>query len=243
LSAAAAEPTALVPAASKAPAQLVVEDASTPIAKKDRGRFMQRHQSFVERAKAGSIDLLFLGDSITEGWEKAPNVWAGYYGKYKSAGFGINGDMTQHVLWRITNGELDGISPKVLVLMIGTNNSAANTAEQIVAADRKILEIIRAKLPSTKVILLALLPRGPRKNPRGTVEDHVKRMEVIRAVNAELAKLDDGKNVRFLDLGPKFLDADGKIPSALMPDQLHPGPAGYTVWAEAMQPLLNELMR
>jgi len=218
-------------------------DASKPAPKKDNGQFLKKHQAFLDRAKAGPIGLLFLGDSITEGWGRAPQVWAKYYEKFQPAHFGIGGDATQDVLWRTDNGELDGISPKVVVLMLGTNNTYGNTAEQIAAADKKIVSELRAKLPQTKVLLLAVFPRGPRKLRDGGMDDGVKKMEIIRAVNAELAKLDDGRMVRYLDIGPKFLDAAGKIPNDVMPDQLHPNVKGYQIWAEAMQPLLEEMMK
>jgi beta-glucosidase len=230
-------------AAQPASAPRPLEDASAPIVKQGNARFLQLHESFLARAKAGPIGLLFLGDSITEGWNKAPEVWEKYYAPYQPANFGIGGDRTQHVIWRIENGELDGIAPRVVVLMLGTNNSASYTAGQIAAANKKIVQLIRAKLPETKVLLLAIFPRGPRKNSDGIWDDGVKRMEVIRAVNAELAKLDDGRHVRFLDINARFLGADGQIPDALMPDQLHPNAAGYAIWAEAMHPLLSEMLR
>jgi len=224
--------------ATKAPA-----DPSIPQEKKDSGKFLKMHESFLQRGKAGPIGVLFLGDSITEGWARAPEVWEKYYKPYDAANFGIGGDRTEHVLWRIAQGELDGIHPKVVVLMIGTNNSGTHTAQQIAAADKKIVGQIRAKLPQTKVLLLAVFPRGPRKLRDGTLDDGVQRMETIRTVNAELAKLDDGKLVRYLDLGPKFLGPDGKIPNDVMPDQLHPNAKGYQIWAAAMQPLLDEMLK
>lgn len=205
------------------------------------------HESFLARAKS-PMDILFLGDSITEGWIKAPHVWDHFYGMLRPANFGIGGDQTQHVIWRIENGELDGTHPKVVVLMIGTNNSSAHTAEEIAAADKKIVELIRAKIPETKVLLLAIFPRGARKDAQGVVTeaamaDASKRMAAIKGANAELAKLDDGKSVRFLDIGDKFLGQDGKIPWQLMPDQLHPTTAGYQLWAEATQKLLTEMLK
>jgi lysophospholipase L1-like esterase len=237
---------AQAPAAVSPPAK---PDASAAIEKKDaNGAFRRMHDSFLARGKEGPIGTLFLGDSITAGWTKAPHVWEHYYGKFQPANFGIGGDQTQHVIWRIENGELDGIHPKVVVLMLGTNNSGAHTAAEIAAADKKIVEMIRTKIPESKVLLLAIFPRGPRKNAEGVVTETVaadaaKRMDVINAANAELAKLDDGKNVRFLNINAKFLGDDGKIPSIIMPDQLHPNAAGYQLWAEAMQPLLTQMMK
>ena len=232
-------------AAQSAPAanRKVRPDASAATEKTDAtGKFQKMHASFLERGKAGPMGVLFLGDSITEGWKGASEVWDQSFGKYQPANFGIGGDQTQHVIWRIENGELDGIKPRVVVLMLGTNNTGANTAEEIAAADTKIVSLIRKKLPQSKVLLLAVFPRGPRKSATGT-DDGVERMKIIRTVNSKLAKLDDGRTVRFLDLGPKFLDGSGAIPMSIMPDQLHLSPAGYKIWAEAMMPLLQEMMR
>src|SRR5205823_4872497 len=122
------------------------------------------HAAFLERGRQGPIGVLFLGDSITEGWIKAPHIWQHYYESRQPANFGIGGDRTEHVVWRIENGELDGIHPKVVVLMLGTNNSGSNTAEEIAAADKKIVGMIRAKVPEAKVLVLAIFPRGAKKN-------------------------------------------------------------------------------
>lgn len=256
-----AQAPATTPAATPATALAKKIDASAPIAKADasgvpNAGFLKAHESFLARGKAGPIDLLFLGDSITAGWTPANNarahIWEAYYGKSQPANFGIGGDQTQHVIWRIENGELDGISPKVTVLMLGTNNTGlgptGHTAAEIAAADKKIVQLIRAKIPGTKVLLLAIFPRGARKNPEGivteaAVNEALRRMDIINAVNAELAKLDDGKNVRFLDINAAFLGQDGKIPFSIMPDQLHPNTAGYQLWADAMKPLLTEMLK
>jgi lysophospholipase L1-like esterase len=245
--------SAQTPAATPAAAPAAKVDASAPIVKSANGvpvpAFLKAHESFLERGKSGPIDLLFLGDSITAGWKNAPHIWEAYYGKNQPANFGIGGDQTQHVIWRIENGELDGIHPKVTVLMLGTNNSASHTAAEIAAADKKIVELIRTKIPETKVLLLAIFPRGAGKDKAtGKITDDAiaqarKRMDIINAVNAELATLDDGKNVRFLDIGAVFLGQDGKIPFALMPDQLHPNAAGYQLWADAMKPLLTQMLK
>jgi len=233
--------------AQTAPAPKV--DASAAIEKKDTdGRFRKMHESFLARGKAGPVGLLFLGDSITQGWTKAPHVWEHYFAKYQPANFGIGGDQTQHVIWRIENGELDGLTPKVTVLMLGTNNTGTHTADEIAAADKKIVEMIRAKIPGTKVVVLAIFPRGARKNAQGVITpeaaaDGAKRQAIIEAANVQLAKLDDGKNVRFVDINHVFVGQDGKIPFALMPDQLHPNAAGYQLWAEALMPTLTALMK
>jgi lysophospholipase L1-like esterase len=217
-------------------------DASAAIEKNDpTGNFQWMHKSFLARAKQ-PMDILFIGDSITAGWIKAPHVWDHFYGMHRPANFGIGGDKTENVIWRIENGELNGAKPKVVVLMLGTNNSAQN------AADKKIVSMIRAKIPNAKVLLLAIFPRGARKDAQGkvteaSIADATARTAVINGVNAELAKLDDGKMIRYLDIGPKFLGQDNKIPWTIMPDQLHPTAAGYQLWAEAMQPLLEQMMK
>lgn len=222
--------------------------ASEAVEKQDDGKFLAKHEAILARGKSGPIGLLFLGDSITERWRVAPDIWERYYGSYQPANFGIGGDRTQHVIWRIEHGELDGINPKVTVLMLGTNNSLDYTAAEIAAADRKIVGMIRAKLPQTKILLLGIFPRGPRDAKGGPVtEAHVaeaaKRMQTIDAVNADLAKLDNGRDIRFLNINRVFLDTDGRIPTTVMPDQLHPGPAGYQLWADAMQSHLKEMMQ
>jgi lysophospholipase L1-like esterase len=248
------QPAAPAPAptqtASTAPAATTPApvDASAPIPKTGNARFFELHEKFLARGKAGPIGVLFLGDSITEGWNKAPHIWEHYFGKYQPANFGIGGDQTQHVIWRIENGELDGITPKVVVLMIGTNNSATHTGEQIADAVKKIIELTRAKIPGVKVLLLAILPRDARRNADGliteaAIADAAKRVAANDRANALLAKLDDGANVRFLNTNPLFLGRDGRIPWTIMPDQLHPTAAGYQLWAEAIAPVLAEMMQ
>lgn len=212
-----------------------------PAASETNSRFLELHNSFLDRAKAGPIGALFLGDSITERWNKASETWNEYFGKYQPANFGISGDKTEGVLWRIAHGELDGIHPKVVVLMIGTNNTTYYSAPEITSGVKAVVQQIQVKLPKTKILLLGIFPRGPRTS-KGTTDDGVARMEKIRVINPELAKLEDGSTIRYLDISDKFLNAEGKIPSGLMPDQLHPSPEGYKVWAEAMQPLLDSMM-
>lgn len=236
---------ALMPAAmaqTEARVGHVHPDASAAMSKKDDGQFLTLHESFLARGKAGPIGVVFLGDSITNHWKIAPEIWRRYYEQFQAVNFGISGDTTQNVIWRVENGELDGIHPRVVVLMIGTNNSGTNTAAEIFAADKKIVGLIRAKVPTTQVLLLAIFPRGPRERD-GKGPNYEQRMTVLDAVNRQLATLDDGTNVRYLDIGPKFRGSDGKIPDAVMADQVHPTIAGYQIWADAMQPLLVQMMR
>ena len=223
-------------------------DASLGAPKAGNKRFFELHESFLVRAKAGPIGVLFMGDSITEGWTKAPHIWEHYFGKYQPANFGIGGDQTQHVIWRIENGELDGITPKVMVLMIGTNNSASHTGDQIADAVKRIIVLTRAKIPGIKVLLLAILPRDARRNNDGlitqaAIDDAAKRVAANDRANALLAKMDDGVNVRFLNTNAIFLGRDGRIPWTIMPDQLHPTAAGYQLWAEALEKPLAEMMK
>lgn len=231
-----------------APAAVPKVDASTAFQKQDEGKFLALHESFLARGKSGPVGLLFLGDSITAGWKNAPHIWQAYYGKYQPANFGIGGDRTQNLIWQIEHGELDGIAPKVTVLMIGTNNSGVYNAEEISAATRKIVAMIRAKLPETRVLVLGILPRGPRPDKAGAITpeaiaDAARRKLTIDAVNRDVARLDDGKSIRFLDMSAAFLGQDGKIPYPIMPDQLHPNAAGYQLWADAMQAMLDTMLK
>jgi lysophospholipase L1-like esterase len=203
----------------------------TVIPQPREGSWMALHRDFLERAKTGKVDLLFLGDSITQGWNK--DVWNRFYGPRNAANFGIGGDRTQHVLWRIQNGELDGIRPKVVVLMIGTNNASSSTPDEIAQGITAIVEELRRRLPKAQVLLLGVFPRE--QKPGGL-------RERLKAVNERIAKLDDGSHVRFLNIGKAFLNADGSISPEIMPDYLHLSRQGYRIWAEAMEPTLWALL-
>ncbi len=195
-----------------------------------------RHESFNNRVKQGNVDLILIGDSITHGWEGAgKDAWQKYYGKRNAVNLGIGGDRTQHVLWRLDHGNVDGISPKLAVLMIGTNNSNRddNTADQIAAGLEAIVKKLREKLPQTKVLVLAIFPRGEKPNPQR--EKNAKASELA-------SKLADNKMVYYLDIGPKFLNADGTLSKDIMPDLLHLSPQGYEIWATSTEPKVVELM-
>jgi lysophospholipase L1-like esterase len=202
--------------------------------------FIASHEKFVSIAKEGKAQLVFLGDSITAGWGSKKEIWDKAFGAYTPANFGIGGDRTQHVLWRIQNGELDGIKPKAFVIMIGTNNASSDPAEGIAKGVTAIVETVRAKQPQAKILLLAVFPRGEKAS---TPEKPNAGRDKLKQVNAIIAKLDDGKNIHFLDIGDKFLQPDGSLTKEIMPDFLHLSAAGYQIWADAIGPKLAEFMQ
>lgn len=181
--------------------------------------------------------LLFIGDSITQGWEGqgAKEVWEKHYAPRKAVNLGIGGDRTQHVLWRLQNGNLEGVKPKAAVVMIGTNNSNGedNSATQILEGIQAIVKELRSRQPQMKILLLAIFPRGENFNAqRGK----------ITQINQALRKLDDGQNVHFLDIGHRFLNEDGILPAEIMPDYLHLSRKGYELWADAIEKKLAALL-
>ena len=199
------------------------------------GGWMKRHESFNKRVAEGKVDLILIGDSITHGWEgKGKSIWEKFYGKRNAVNLGIGGDRTQHVMWRLDNGNVKGISPKVAVVMIGTNNSGNNSPEEIADGLAAITKQLRAKLPETKVLLLGIFPRGANKDDG--------RRKVNEKANAIFKKLADGKDVHYLDIGEKFLESDGTLSRKIMPDLLHLSVEGYTIWAESIEPTLKKLM-
>lgn len=224
---------ALANSAAISVAQEKGHDAITPVPRD--GNWMKRHESFNERVKQGNADLLLIGDSITQGWEGAgKKVWEKHYTPRNAVNLGIGGDRTQHVLWRLENGNIEGISPKAAVLMIGTNNSGNNSSVQIAEGVEAIVKKLREKLPQTKILVLAIFPRGADVNDV--------RRKVNIGANRSIAKLADDKMVFFLDIGDKFLNDDGTLSKEVMPDLLHLNEKSYTTWAEAIEPKVKELM-
>jgi lysophospholipase L1-like esterase len=202
------------------------------------GSITNRQTAVLENAKnhPGDYDLEFIGDSITQGWEgRGKAVWNEFYGHRKAINMGVSGDRTQHVLWRFEQGQLDGIHAKVAVVMIGTNNSNKddNSEADILQGVTAIVQQIRTRQPDTKILLLAIFPRGSTfSTQRGK----------ILQVNEALAKLDDGQHIFYQDLGPLFIEDNGSISKSIMPDYLHPNDAGYRIWANATEPKIKELL-
>jgi lysophospholipase L1-like esterase len=202
-------------------------------------QFQGKHQSNLEVARAGNIELLLVGDSITDFWRNETGPYAGkavldkYFGQWKIANFGIAGDTTQGVIYRLKNGEGKGFSPRAVMLMIGTNNTGRNTAGEIAEGIGAVVLELRRDFPQAKILLLSVFPRGAANDPvRETIAD----------INRRIAKLHDGTNVQYLDFGSKFLDAQGNIPQDVMSDGLHPTAKGYEIWAEAVKEPLTRLM-
>jgi lysophospholipase L1-like esterase len=205
--------------------------ANQPLARDDN-----RHKGFLDVARAGNIDLLFVGDSITDLWRsRGKAVWDENFEPLKAANFGIGGDTTQGVLWRMQNGELEGFKAKLIVLMLGTNNINRNPNDEIVDGDRLIIQEFKQRQPQAKILLLGIFPRAMQADSpyRASIKD----------INSKLAKLADNKQVFYMDFGDKFLAPDGTLTVEIMADGLHPTEAGYRIWAAAILGRVKELMK
>jgi lysophospholipase L1-like esterase len=207
------------------------ESAVTPVER-------SRHTDFLREIKAGhgDFDFVLIGDSITDWWQKrnGPDTYA-RFAPWKPLDLGVAAETTEEVLWRLLNGELDGIHPKVIMLMIGTNNiGRGDQPEWVAAGVKKILETIQAKQPQAKILLLAIFPRS------ASAQDPIRRR--VEETNKLLPAFADGKTIFYMDIGPKFLDAQGNLSKEIMPDLLHPNAKGYQIWLDAVSPKLEELM-
>jgi lysophospholipase L1-like esterase len=215
--------------------------ADRPAARSDRNSRLA-HEALVAKARRGRIDLYFVGDSITRRWGATdyPELlahWTRSFFGWNAANFGWGADGTQNILWRLEHGELDGVHPKVIVVLAGTNNVGTVPGGDAKVADvtrgvAAIVETCRRKAPGATVILTAIFPRN----------DQMAVLPVIRAINANLAAIADGKAVRFLDVNGQLADADGRLFDGMMPDKLHPSVKGYQVWADGLKPFLTELL-
>jgi len=217
-----------------------VNPALVPVSRE--GGATNRQSLVLKRAKEnpGACDIVFIGDSITQGWEgNGRNVWTNYYSKRKCLNFGVGGDRTEHVLWRFEQGQLDGLKPKAAVLMIGTNNSNNNrdgteqySTTEILEGVQAVVKQIRTRLPDTKLLVLGIFPRS---------QNFSAQRGKLLQINQALAKLADGKMIHYLDFGSDLVEADGSISKTIMPDYLHLSSAGYGVWAKAIEPKLKEM--
>jgi lysophospholipase L1-like esterase len=206
---------------------------------------MTAHAQLVEKARRGRIDVYVVGDSITRRWgatdypELLANWTQNFFG-WNAANFGWGADRTQNMLWRLRNGELDDVHPKVIVLLAGTNNvgnaiapaGADATAEDISRGIGAILDVMRAKAPRATIVVTGIFPRN----------DNMAVNPVIDAINRRIARFADGKSIRYLNVNDRLADANGILFDGMMHDGLHPTVKGYQVWADALKPILNELL-
>ena len=200
--------------------------------------WMPRHkQKLADLKKQGRVDLLMIGDSITHGWEgRGKKTWNEYYAKRHAFNIGFSGDRTEHVIWRLQDGAVEGIAPKLAVVMIGTNNTGhrQDPPKETAAGIKMILGELKKRLPETKVLLLAIFPRSAKKDDR--------LRKTNDGINKIIAGYADDKRVFYLDINASFLEDDGTLTKAVMPDLLHPHEAGYATWAKAMEPTVAKLM-
>jgi beta-glucosidase len=222
-------------------------EAVTPADRTHVEWWMPRHERVLERIKQGQVDLIMVGDSITHGWERnGKETWDRYYAGRNAVNMGFGGDRTQHVLWRLEHGEIDGIKPKLAVLMIGTNNSNDDTAEEIADGIKAICAEIRARLPTTKILVLAIFPRAMGSRAQRELVKQGARYNDQWARNEKASRLAsqvaDNKMIYYQDINKSFLDDNGFLTRKIMPDLLHLSADGYRTWAEAMEPTVQKLM-
>jgi len=198
--------------------------------------WMPRHEAVNERLKEGKVDILFIGNSITHGWENVgKEYWDQYYEPRNAVNMGFSGDRTQHVLWRLDRSNFENISPKLAIIMIGTNNSNGNdnTAEEIADGIITICKKLRDKFPKMKILLLAIFPRNHEPSAQRDKNSSASKLA---------SKIADNNMIHFLDINDAFLTEDKILTKEIMPDFLHPNEAGYKIWAEAMEAKVAELL-
>jgi len=215
--------------------------ADQPLSRTDQNS-LTAHTQLLEKARKGGIDIYFEGDSITRRWGATdyPQMlanWKENFFGWNAADFGWGADTIQNILWRLQNGELDGVNPKVIVLLAGTNNVGRVAGDDAKVADitkglKAVVDVMRSKAPDATMVLTAIFPRN----------DNIGVMPTINAINANLAKFADGKKVRFLNINDKLADKDGKLFDGMMGDGLHPTVKGYQVWADALKPIFTEVL-
>jgi lysophospholipase L1-like esterase len=202
------------------------------------------HEQLVEKAKKGGIDIYFEGDSITRRWGTSDAQWkanlanwtSNFFG-WNAADFGWGADLTQNILWRLQNGELDGVNPKIIVLLAGINNVGTvpggdEKVENITRGLQAIVKVCQEKAPNAVIILTGLFPRN----------DNMAVIPEINKINDNLAKMADGKKIRYINVNDKLADENGKLFPGMTIDRLHPTPKGYQIWADALKPIFTEIL-
>ena len=219
------------------------ESADRPAPRRDPNSALA-HEQLLDKAKRGGIDVYFVGDSIARRWGATdyPDLlanWRQNFFGWNAADFGWGADRTQNILWRLQNGELDGVNPKVIVILAGTNNVGAqpggpDKVDEITRGLAAIVNLCREKAPAATIVLTAIFPRN----------DNLAVMPEIARINANLAHLADGRKVRYLDVNDRLAGQDGRLFDGMMNarDKLHPTIQGYQVWADGLKPILTELL-
>ncbi len=227
--------TVLTPMALRA-ADSDENSAVKALARKDNEQWGKRHQALVDFSKKGDAEVVFLGDSIIQGWEGAGREsWKKHFEPLKAANYGIGGDRTQNVLWRITEGkELEGQKARLYVVLVGSSNMRDNSADEIAEGVTAIVKELSRQKPEAKVLLLGLFPRGSSSTDMYRAK--------IKELNKSLAAL-ESKQVHVLDIGGQFLDKEGNMTEEISKDSLHLTPKGYTLWAEAIAPVLTDMLK
>src|SRR6266567_5345928 len=203
------------------------------------------HQQLVQKAKQGGIDVFFVGDSITRRWgatdpqyQPLLENWRTNFFGWNAANFGWGADRIENILWRLENGELDGVNPKVIVVLAGINNvgtepGGVEKVEDITQGLRALLDVCQAKASNATVIMTGIFPRN----------DSMAAVPTINQINSTIARMADGRKVRFLDINDQLADKDGRLfPGMMNADQLHPTLKAYQIWADALKPILTEIL-
>jgi lysophospholipase L1-like esterase len=241
-------PKAPQPAAATAPTTPLPENLATHPLPRDE-KWMEKHLAFNATSKEGKAELVFLGDSITQGWlGRGKASWDKHWAPLGAANFGIGGDRTEHVLWRLQNGNFDGLKPKLIVMMIGTNNTGHvgktwpelhgaiyhSSPEHTASGVKAILDTLQSKMPETKILLLGIFPRGEQST------DPMRQTNL--ATNALIQKLADGQKILFKDIGSTFLSPEGTATREIMYDFLHLTDKGYELYASAIEADVKALL-
>lgn len=234
---------ALLGVAALAAHTLGAASAKPPVPRADENSRIA-HEQLVAKARRGGIDLYFLGDSITRRWGTSDAAyrdllenWNANFHGWNAGNFGWGGDRVEHIRWRIENGELDGVHPKVIVILAGTNNVGrepgdAATIAEVADGLKRLVDACRNQAPRAKIVVTAIFPRN----------DHPAVMPTIERINEKLAQLEDGATVFFLNVNRRLADSSGRLFPGMMVDQLHPSVRGYQVWADGLKPLLTRFL-
>ena len=230
------------PTAPRRPAS-IARGADQPSPRRDANS-QKAHEELLAKAKMGGIDIYFEGDSITRRWGTSDHQWkanlanwtSNFFG-WNAADFGWGADSTQNILWRLENGELDGVNPKIIVLLAGINNVGTfpggdEKVENITRGLQAIVKVMQEKAPNAVIILTGLFPRN----------DNMAVIPEINKINDHLAKMADGKKIRYININDQLADADGKLHPGMTVDRLHPTPKGYQIWADALKPIFTEIL-